>query len=168
MASRFRTIDYPRMLLETLRAYYSVNSDGIVNDFYRYLACIIQPLIPVFARYQSARIINAIIANCYWQIGQVTNVLNYLYDNVENRIFITQSYLNPVSASTFNVAALVNAGEFGSNPVQLRTFNDKGDQTPVIINIPNTVNLAQITATINQLILQGIIYEINVFTPPIS
>lgn len=157
---RFRVISYPKMLLETLRAYYSVNSEGKVNNFYKYMACLIQPLIAVFDNYSAQRIISGLIANCYWQIGQATNVLNYLYDNVENRIFITQSSQNPISATTFGFTATLQAGIFGEFPAQLRTFNDKADQNVVTINIPNTVNVGEITATINQLILQGIAYEI--------
>lgn len=165
---KFRYIDYPNMLLQTLRAYFSVNSQGKVNNFYTYLACIIQPLIAPFNTYAAQRITDGLIANCYWQIGQLTNVLNYLYDNVNNSIFITQSFPNPVSATTFGTPAIINAGTFGNDPVWLREFNDIGDSSPVIFNVPNYVNLSQITATIALIALQGIYYEINIFIPPIS
>lgn len=157
---KFRSIDYGKMLLETLRSYYSVNALGKVNNFYKYMACLIQPLIPVFNDYATQRTLNGLIANCYWQIGQATNVLNYLYDNIEKRIFITQSSQNPVSATTFGYTATLQAGIFGEFPAQMRTFDDKADQNIVTIHIPNTVNVGEITATINQLILQGIAYQI--------
>lgn len=168
MATKFRNINYGRMLYETLRSYFSVNKQNKINELYKYCACLIQPLIAPFDLYAQERIINGLIANCYWQIGQLTNVLNYLYDSVENSIFITQGFQNQVNATGFAYLAIINAEGFGGTAIQMRGFFDRGDQADVIINVPNTVNIGQITATINQIILQGIPYQINIFIPSIS
>jgi len=162
---RFRSISYPKMLLETLRAYYSVNVSGQVNELYKYCACLIQPLIVPFNAYEQERIINGLIANTKWQIGQLTNVLNYLYDNVNNSIYISQSSQNIVSAVGFAYPAISQMGGFGGLAVQTRGFDDKAAQTPVIIHVPNTVNLSALTATVAQVALAGIYYEIVEFTP---
>jgi len=163
MGSRFRKIDYPKMLYETLRGYFSVTDVGKINTLYKYCAALIQPLIGPFNIFSSKRIVDGLIANSPWQIGQVTNVLNYLYDDTLKRIFITQSHQAITSATTFYYNAVVNAGTFGNDPLQLRTFFDKGGFVPVVINVPAGLNLSLIIATIEQMRLQGISYTINVF-----
>lgn len=163
--SKFRAISYPKMLYETLRAYFSVNSAGKVNDLYKYCACLIQPLIAPFDTYETERIENGLIADSKWQMGQTTNVLNYLYDPVNNSIYLTQITIEVPSVTGFPYPAIQQVGDFGELAVQVRGFNDRSAQTLVIINVPDYVNIAAITATINQLIIQGIIYEISIFIP---
>lgn len=153
------------MLYETLRAYFSVNSDGYVNNLYKYCACLVQPLIAPWDVFETQRIENGLIANTKWQMGQLTNVLNYLYDDVNNSIFITQITIEVPSVTGFEYPAIQQVGDFGELAVQVRGFNDRSAQTPVIINVPDYVNTAQIIATINQIIIQGIVYELNIFTP---
>lgn len=151
------------MLYQTLRAYFSVNSSGKVNDLYKYCACLVQPLIAPFGAYESERAINGLIANTKWQMGQTTNVLNHLYDPLNNSIFITQITIQVPSVTGFQYPAIQQVGGFGGLAVQVRGFNDRSAQTPVIINIPSYVNLAAITATVNQIIIQGIVYQFNIF-----
>jgi hypothetical protein len=162
--ARFRTIDYGKMLYESVRAYYAVNSAGELSILYQVCAAIVQPLQGAFDAYHTFRQNASVIASCPWQIGQLTNVLNYLYDNVENRIFITQSVTSPVSATGFAYNAIINAEGFGGTAINMRGFYDTGDTTVVAINIPSSVNLAAITATIEQINLRGIPYQV-VVTP---
>lgn len=151
------------MLLQSLRAYYSVTVQGQINHLYKYCACLIQPLIVPFDAYEQARITNGLIANTKWQIGQLTNVLNYLFDNVNNSIYITQSSQSPVSAVGFAYPATQQMGGFGGLAVQTRGFFDKAAQTPVIIHVPMSVNLSALTAIVAQVALAGIYYEIVEF-----
>ncbi len=165
MSQRFRTINYGRMLYETLRGYFSVNKKGKLNRLYQYCACLIQPLIVPWESFETARRLNGLIANTKWQMGQLTNVLNYLFDNQANSIYISQVSIDIVSVTGFQYAAIQQVGAFGGKAVQVRGFNDRASQTPVIINIPDYVNLAAITAIINQVLISGIVYEINIFIP---
>lgn len=162
---RYRKIDFGKMLLETLRTYFSVNKFGKVNRLYQYCACLIQPLIAPWATFEQQRGTSGLVANTKWQTGQLTNVLNYLFDPVKNSIYITQITLQIVSATGFAYPAIQQAGAFGGLAIQTRGFNDRADQTPVIINIPSNVNMAAITAIVNQIIVPGIIYEFVIFTP---
>lgn len=163
MGNRYRQISYPRMLYETLRGYFSVNSSGYVNELFKFCACLVQPLIAPFYAYETERIENGLIANTKWQMSQTTNVLNYLYDPINNSIYITQITIEVPSVTGFQYPAIQQVRGFGGLAVQVRGFNDRSAQTPVIINVPNYVNIGEITATINQIIIQGIVYELNIF-----
>jgi len=160
---QFKTIDYGKMIYETLRAYFAVNSDGNISLIYKFIAAVLQPLQAPFDNYDQFRINNALIASCKWQIGQLTNVLNYLYDKTLHRIFITQSSIFPISDPIFAYPAIHSDSDFGSPAlIQERVFGDRATQSLVTINIPNTVNVPAITATVEQIKLQGIPYIINV------
>ncbi len=166
MGTRFRNISYPKMLYETMRSYFSINRAGILSNLFRYVACIIQPLIAPWDDFEIARIQNGLIANTKWQMGQLTNVLNYLFDPVHNSIYISQITITVPSVTGFQYPAIQQVRGFGGLAVQVRGFNDRSSQTPVIIYVPNYVNLAEIIAIINQIIIQGIVYQINII--PIS
>jgi len=158
---RFRAINFGKMLYSTLRAYFSVNTSGL----YQYCACIIQPLVAPWDSFQTARVTNGLIANTLWQIGQTTNVLNYLFDQIANSIYITQASNIIVSVTGFGYTAIQQVSGFGGRAVQVRGFNDQAAQNITTINIPNYVNLSAITAIINQIIIAGIPYEIVTFNP---
>jgi hypothetical protein len=161
---RFRTISIPIMLYETLRAYYSVNSAGKVNWLYKYCACLLQPLIGPLQQYETERVINGLIANSKFQVGQLTNVLNYLYDNVLNRIFITQGFIDQTVARNFSEAPIAFARNFGETPIIFaRNFGEQGKFINAIIHIPVSSNVSQLTATVAQMALQGLSYTIVVF-----
>ena len=98
-------------------------------------------------------------------MGQLTNVLNYLFDTTANSIYITQISIDIVSVTGFAYNAIQQVGAFGGKAVQVRGFNDRANQTAVIINVPDYVNLSAITAIINQIVIPGIVYEINIFIP---
>lgn len=157
----FKNINYGRSLYDGLRAYFSVNTAGQLSIMYRLLFCIVQPMQAPFDLLNSQRAVNKIVANCKWQIGQLTNVLNYLFDPYLSRIYITQSISNIVSATTFEYPAIQNISDFdGGNPVFARGFFDRSAQTLVTINVPAGTNIGSITAIIEQIRIQGIAYQI--------
>ena len=165
--AKFKIILYGRMLYETLRNYYSVNSKGQISILYKYLIAIISPMQAPFDTFDIARIKSRLIAQCKWQIGQLTNVLNFLYDVTLSRIYITQSVADPVSATTFAYPAILQAFVFNeistaSLNTQARTFFDLASKSDVIVHVPDTVNIPDITATLEQIKLQGIAYQIEI------
>ena len=165
--AKFKLISYGKMLYETLRNYYSVNSNGQMSILYRYLIAILAPLQNPFDTFNIARIKSRLIAQCKWQIGQLTNVLNFLYDATLSRIYITQSTSDPVSATTFAYPAILQAFVFNeistaSLNTQARTFADQATKSDVIVHVPNTVNIPDLTATLEQIKLQGIDYQIEI------
>ncbi len=161
---RFRSIDIGKMLYETLRAYYSVNSAGKVNWLYKYCACLLQPLIGPLQQYETERVINGLIANSKFQIGQLTNVLNFLYDNTLNRIFITQGFFDQTVARNFNEPPILFARNFGELPIAFaKNFGEKGTLVNAIIHVPISSNVSQLTATVAQMALQGLEYSIVTF-----
>jgi len=164
MANNFRNIDYGKMLYEALRNYFSVNSDGQITVLYKYCACFLQPLQLPFNNYDAARQINALVAQCRWQIGQLTNVLNFLFDTIQKRIFITQAKTSVLSAPSFPYNTPVQVRGFGSPAqAQARGFGDNTSTSKVVFNVPVGVNISNITAIIEQIRIQGIPYVIQTF-----
>jgi hypothetical protein len=166
--ARFRAINYGKMLYETLRAYFSVNAAGQLSLLYKYIACIIQPLDAPFAIYELERINNGLIADSKFQIGQTTNILNYLYDPIKNSIYITQSTISGTFAQEFINTPIAFAQEFINIPILFaREFTDSTILTNPVINYPNTANLAGIMATVNQMAITPIssIISYQSFTP---
>jgi hypothetical protein len=162
--SSFRNINYGRLLFETLRNYFSVNATGEMSLLYKFLAAIVQPLQPPFDALVAYRTKEALIANCKWQIGQLTNVLNYLYDTTLKRIFITQSVLTVIADPMFEYAPVNFDVEFGeTTSVFEREFGDRVAASLVTINIPSSVNESDLVATVEQIRMQGIPYIISVF-----
>jgi hypothetical protein len=160
----FKHINYGRVLYETLRAYYSVNSAGDMSILYRYLIAILNVLQKPFDGYELYRNKEAIIASCKWQIGQLTNVLNFLYDPTLSRIFITQSIILPIADPTFVYAPYNFDTVFAEDPAVFeRTFKDRAASTLVTINVPTGVNISDLTATVEQIKLTGIPYQIAIF-----
>ena len=161
---RMRATQLPLMLYEALRAYYSVNSSGQLNWLFKLCACLIQPLIAPVTIFETQRITAGILANSPFQIGQTTNVLNYLYDNVLNRIYITQGYFLQVVDTTFAYAP-INWDDVFANPPQIfeREFDDQIEYFGAIIHVPVSVNLSALTATVAQMAIQGISYQILTF-----
>jgi hypothetical protein len=117
-----------------------------------------------FDGYETYRTKEAIIANCKWQIGQLTNVLNFLYDSSLSRIFITQSAIADIDDPTFAYAPYNFDDVFSEAPLKFeRTFNDRVATTLVTINVPVGVNISDLTATLEQIKLTGIPYQIVTF-----
>lgn len=162
--ANFRHINYGKLLYETLRAYYAVNSSGNITVMYKFLLAIVQVLQSPFDEYEIYRTKEAIIANCKWQVGQLTNVLNYLYDPALSRIFITQSAISPIDDPTFAYAPYNFDTVFAEDPeIFERTFSDRVASTLVTINVPVGVNISDLTATVEQIKLTGIPYQIVTF-----
>jgi hypothetical protein len=161
----FRQIHYGRLLYETLRAYYAVNSAGNISGLYKFLIAIVQVLQEPFDIYDTYRIKEAIIANCKWQIGQLTNVLNFLYDPTLSRIFITQSVVAAISDPIFAYPPIHFDQTFADAPPAIfeRTFADRAATTLVTINVPTGTNISDLTATVEQIKLIGIKYQIVTF-----
>jgi hypothetical protein len=161
--AEFRNIDYGRMVYETLRNYYSVNYDGDISFVFKFVAACIAPLINPFSDYDTYRQKESLIANCKWVIGQLTNVLNYLYDSELNRIYITQSTVSNVNDPQFEYPPVNFDKVFEEVPtIYERLFNDQANVSIVTINIPSSVNQAELIATIEQIKVKGIPYQINV------
>lgn len=163
MAS-FRKIDYSKLLYETLRSYFSFNAANQPSQLYIFLACIIAPLQGPFNNYDVFRIREALIAQCKWQIGQLTNVLNMLFDATLQRIFITQNKQTIISDPTFAYPPIHFDSDFNTPPmVYERGFFDRAAETIVIINVPVSIDLPDITSVIEQIRMQGIPYQIVTF-----
>lgn len=164
MGQTFKNIDYPKSLYESVRNYFAVNTSNEITILYKYLACFLEPLIGPFDEYVLFRTRQALIAQCKWQIGQLTNLLNYLYDSTLNRIFITQSQILALSAPKFAYTTLVQLQGFGvAAQGQVRKFGDQSAISDVVIHVPVSVNLSSITAVIEQIRVQGIPYQIVTF-----
>jgi hypothetical protein len=160
----FRNIDYSKMLLETLRNFFSVNVAGNISILYKYALALIYPLQQPFNDYVTFRNKEFIIASCKWQIGQLTNVLNYLYDNTLNRIYITQSTITIVNDPMFQYAPYNFDSDFAAAPsIFERGFTDKVSSSLVTINAPTAVDHNDFVATVNQIRTLGIRYTINYF-----
>jgi hypothetical protein len=163
--SKFRSIDYGKMLYETLRNYYSVNAQGKISLLYQYLACLIQPLIAPWDNYENNRLLNGLIADTKWQIGQLTIVLNYLFDPNLKRIYITQASYTNVDDPEFAYPPVNFDDVFADTPLIFeREFDDALGFVMLTFHIPSTVNEAAVTAVIEQIRLQGIQYRIVIFS----
>jgi hypothetical protein len=147
-----------------MRNYFAVNTSNNMSILYQYCACFLAPLIAPFTAYEAFRTTEALIAGCQWQIGQLTNVLNFLFDTLLKRIFITQSVITIISDPQFQYPAINFDSEFGSS-VQIweREFFDPVSISVVTINVPIGTDIPGITAVINQIRIQGIPYKIATF-----
>lgn len=161
--SNFRNLDYPALLYESLTGSFSINKAGQVAVPYKFCAACLAPLVAPFADFVAFRDKEYLIANCKFQIGQLTNVLNFLYDKDLNRIFITQSVGTPEYFWEFPYLPSMYLPEFGDDvtpPVYLREFGDQTAATLVTINVPAGINLSDLTATVAQINITGINYKI--------
>lgn len=160
----FKKLDYKALLYESLRNYFSVNSSGNISMLFKFCAGCLAPLQAPFENYDKKRIVNELIANCKWQIGQLKNVLNYLYDRTANRIFITQSITIVIADPQFEYHSVLFDSMFGENvQVNERGFYDRASQSSVSINVPLGTDINSLTATLEQIHLQGIPYQIITF-----
>lgn len=160
----FRNITYYKRLYESLRWFYSINSSDEVSILYKILAACLSPLQPAFDAYVIYRQKEFIIAQCKWQIGQLTNVLNFLYDTTLKRIYLTQSVINALADPTFFYAPINFDSDFATAPEQFeRGFRDRQSETLVTINVPTSVYSSDLVATVEQIRMQGIPYQITQF-----
>jgi len=144
-----------------------VNAQGEMSLLYKFCSAIVAPMQKPFDNYHTYRVNASLIASCKWQIGQLTNVLNYLYDKTLSRIFIGQSVVSTVSDPTFAYSPVTYDDVFANAfLINEREFGDSLNISTVSINIPAAVaasSLSQITATLQLIRLEGIQYVINTF-----
>jgi len=159
---QFRNIDYSKMLYESLRAYFAVNTAGQVSIMYKFLLCCLYPLQPAFNNYDIFRIKKKIIAGCKWQIGQLTNVLNYFFDPAYKRIYISQSAVTNVSAPVFEEITAILAPVFEeTTAIFAPIFSGLSARSSVTFFVPNTVNMSELISIIEQIKINGIPYQIS-------
>jgi hypothetical protein len=111
-----------------------------------------------------------LISQCKWVIGQLTNVLNYLYDSTNNSIYISQSSIDKVFVPEFTETTLVFAKVFAETTVVFApTFDDIAKVHPMKINVPasiytNSAVLADLVATVEKIRPLGLKYTIEEIT----
>ena len=150
------------MLMESLRAYFAVNAAGQVSILYKFLLCCLYPLQPTFNNYDTFRIKKKIIAGCKWQIGQLTNVLNYFFDPVYKRIYISQSTVTNVNAPVFEETTAILAPVFEeTTSIFAPIFSGLSARSNVTFFVPNTVNMSELISIIEQIKINGIPYQIS-------
>jgi hypothetical protein len=169
MSQPTRYINYGNMLYECLRNYYSVNKAGSLTWLYKILAACVVPMAQPFNDYYAARVINLLVAQCAWQVGQLTNVLNYLFDPLLQNIYIGQSLSLAPVAPVFAEVTPCNLPKFGGvSPAAFRKFNDPAALSELAIYVPDYLTadqLAALTAVVAQIALTGIPYQIITYTP---
>ena len=165
--SLFRKIDYSKMLLESLRNYFSVNKAGNLSILYRVCLAILYPLQLAWNDLETYRAKIWLISQCKWQLGQLQNVLRILYDNT-NTLYITQAVTGYIFAPTFANESNIYEPTFASeSTIYEKAFNDLSLRQEVIFNIPsalasNTALYNDFISTIEKIRLLGINYSINV------
>jgi len=161
--SNFRRIDFPAMLRETLTSFFSINKRGAATWGFKFCAACLAVLIIPFQDFDAYRKKMWLIANCKWQVGQLTNVLNKLYDPVQKRIVVLQAVSTPQFLNLFPYNATMWAGSFDDDPIVfLQTFGSQASRTIVTIQVPAGVDLDDLTATVALIAMDGIPYKIVV------
>jgi len=168
--AQFKTLNISKLLYESMRAYHSVNTAGQLSFLYKFALCCVYPLQAYFNQFDLWRRRELLIANCKWQIGQLTNVLNMLYDPISKRIYINQNSSGYVFAPNIDDANsdifAPNIDDTNSN-IYLSNINDDpliGSIVSIYIPIAiYSVSLAQIISDIEQIKLSGIQYQIIPF-----
>jgi hypothetical protein len=166
---QFKTITYYKMLKETLRAYHSVNTSGRLSYMYKFCLCCLYVLQIPFNNFDTWRIRKQLIASCLWQIGQLTNVLNYLYDSTLSRIVINQSVPVYIFAPEIDgLESTLFAPEIDGLESLIYAPNiDDGiiNSSIVTIHVPNSIftnsaTMSLLVSEIEQIKIQGIQYQI--------
>lgn len=168
--AQFKTIDISKVLYESMRAYHSVNTAGQLSYLYKLALCCLYPLQIPFNQFDLWRRRELLIANCKWQIGQLTNVLNILYDPTLKRIFINQNssgyvFVPNIDDANSDVFA-PNIDDANSNIYLSNIDDDPLIGTIVAIYVPldiYSVSLSQIISDMEQIKLSGIQYQIIPF-----
>jgi len=160
----FRNINYRKLLFESLRNFFSVTAIGSISTFFKYFTAFVQPLEAPFTTFTTFRNKELLISQCKWQVGQLANVLNILYDATLKRIYCTQSTYNILTAPEFAYTSTTYCSDFGSTPLIFSSeFNDKVNTTAFTINVPTSVYTSDLLATVNQIAFDGSNFTINQF-----
>lgn len=163
--SQYRTIYYPKMLYESLRNYYSINSDGQLSVLYKILLCCLWPLQLRWNDYETFRQNKLIIANTKWQLGQLTNVLNYLFTTTE--IYITQAVQPTINVPTIFYESETMAPTITyESDVKVPTIDNAYNIIAIVtIHVPTSIytdsnKMSELVSIIEQIIITGITYNI--------
>lgn len=164
--SQYRAIDYPKMLYETLRNYFSINAAGELSYLFKILLSCLWPLKISWDSFVTYRNNKLIIANTKYQVGQLINVLNYLYDPTLKRIYISQAVKALTYVPSINYESTVFAPSITyESTIQLSSItNSYNVLTAVSFCVPSDVyntSLSQITSTIEQIRILGLTYQIT-------
>ena len=163
---QFKTIDVSKSLKETMGAYHTINAKGQLSYLYKFSLCCLYILQAPFNSFHLWRIRTQLIAQCMWQIGQLTNVLNYLYDNTLKRIYIQQP--TPLNIFIYAIdethpSLWTYAIDETHDNIAISAIDEQLNSVYTIIYVPETVyadDLSQLTADIEQIKLEGINYQI--------
>jgi hypothetical protein len=165
---RFKDIQYHEMLLQTLGAYLSVNSSGKLSILYKNIYACLKPLQSWFNDFSTWRNTERIIADCRWEIGQLTNVLNYLFDTTLKRIFISQRQYALIFSPTLDYESLdfdpsmtTESAIYEPNINDIYTVNSQ-----VVVNLPSDLyndnyKQSEIISVVEQIKIDGIHYVIE-------
>jgi hypothetical protein len=177
--ANYRTIDYAKMIFETLRSPLSVTKvyfvagvqyGGVLSILYRYCVCCIWPFQNWWNNFETYRIKKKYIAYCKWETGHVTNLLNFLYDNTQKRIYISFKIYTNIFVPSLYYESTVLVPAFAAGVQSLTRVpsiaNDGSGRAGVIINVPNSIYIdpivmADLVSTIEQIKLTGIDYIIQ-------
>ncbi len=164
----FKNIDYKHLTYEALRDYFSVNKAFKLSYLYKFLLACVWPLKASWDAFETYRAKVWMISQCKWQIGQLQNVLNYLYDPVNNSIYITQSAVNYLYANTFaDSPPICFANTFADTPIVFApTFDDMASLHPSTIFVPASIFgsgtiMSDFIATCEKIKPIGIVYQIK-------
>ena len=165
----FRNISPTVMLTETMR-WFATNRDGNPSKLYKFLFAVVYVLQNYFQSFSAWRDEKFIIANCKWQIGQLTNVLNYFFDPVNKTIYIDQVTLLDCFVPDFTVnPSTVFVPDLTVDPstVFVPDLDSTVIITEVIIHVPSpyytpgTPENTALIAVLEQIKITGIPYTIT-------
>ena len=134
---------------------------------YKYCLACLFPLQTPFDNFSLWRDTEKIISQCKWEIGQLTNVLNYLFDP-NKTIYITESLITVLYLPTLDdgyTSVFVPTLDDGYTSVFIPTLDDNQFKYLVTIHIPASVynNINQknaLIAVVEKIKLSGIKYQI--------
>jgi hypothetical protein len=167
--SQYKNIYYPSLLHESLRDYFSVNKSGKLSLLYRFLLCVLLPLQAAWDIFETYRQKIWLISVCKWQLGQMQNLLNYLYDPDFKRIFLTQSTVVNIYVPVFAENTDIYVAVFAETTyIYLSTANDLPMVHPMTINIPAVISsdalkYGDLIATVEKIRLVGLTYVVQTF-----
>lgn len=161
---KFKTIRYQRMLIDTLGPDWSFDINGNLTWYYKYCLACLQPLVQPFTDFDTFRQKQWLIGQCNYIIGQLTHLLNHFFDPTLKRITISRSTTNQPSIDDWAYPAKTQLSGGWQDPAkaQARSFTDKPASTISIISVPVGVDVGQVTAIVEELVLAGLKYQIKV------
>jgi len=172
----FKKINFSKLLLWVLTPYFAINSDGKLSNLFKFLACFLQPIQPIFDQYYSDRDRLILLAQCKFT-RQLQNVLNILYapdyinDPTNGGIYFSRTdYAINAANSFYQTDAIIFAGAFDDTlqtPVMLESFSDNLGRSQLTIYVLNTIWAAsqrQIEADVAMVAIAGVNYSFKTYT----